>query len=144
MQLKCIIVKEMMFICLLETNHVFLLSIRPDPLRRRAISPPTSGRFALIPNRNYIDQNQFRDSQVYDGEHLCPFSLRNIRNYGVYGRKCQAFGFFVHPLIPIDFMCIYKCVVQSTAVKRHKVCQTQDCSAMSIIFQNLANSLLIL
>ena len=33
-QLKCRIVKEKMSICHVETNHVFLPSIRQDPLRR--------------------------------------------------------------------------------------------------------------
>ena len=62
MPLKCRIVKEIMSICPGETNHVFLLSIRQDPLRRRASSPPTPTGFALISKRNNVDQNQFRDS----------------------------------------------------------------------------------
>ena len=44
-----------MSICLEETNHVFLLSKRQDPLTHRA----RPDRFALISKRNDIDQNQF-------------------------------------------------------------------------------------
>jgi len=57
MQLKFRIVKEIMSICLVETNYAFRLSVRLDPLRRRATSPPTPGRFALIYKLNNIAQN---------------------------------------------------------------------------------------
>ena len=62
MQLKFRIVKEIMPIWLVETNYAFLLSVRLYPLLRRARSPPTPGRFALIYKRNDIDQNYFRGS----------------------------------------------------------------------------------
>ena len=48
-----------MSICLEETNHVFLLSKRQDPLTRRARPATAPARFALISKRNDIDQNQF-------------------------------------------------------------------------------------
>ena len=69
-----------MSICLVETNHVLLLSILQDSIRRRARSPPTPGRLALISKRNNIDKNKFNDSFVFDGENSCRISLRNIKN----------------------------------------------------------------
>ena len=52
MQLKCRIVKEIMSTCLVETNDVFLPSIRQDLLRRGVGLDHV--RFALISRRNYI------------------------------------------------------------------------------------------
>ena len=43
-----------MSICHVETNLVFLLVVRQDPLPRRACSAPTLGRFVLISKRNDI------------------------------------------------------------------------------------------
>ena len=55
MQPKCLVVKEIMLICHVETNLVFPLVVRQDPLPRRACSAPTSSRFVLISKRNGID-----------------------------------------------------------------------------------------
>ena len=57
MQLKFIIVKEIMSICLVEMNLVFLPAVRQNPVPRRARPAPTLGRFALISKRNDIDRN---------------------------------------------------------------------------------------
>ena len=80
MQLKCRIVKEIRSICPVETDHIFLLSIRQDPLRRRARSPPTPGRFALISKQNDIDKNKSKEVLIYDREHSWGFSSRNIKH----------------------------------------------------------------
>ena len=55
MQPKCLVGKEIMLICHVETNLVFLLVVRQDPLPRRACSAPTLSRFVLISKRNDID-----------------------------------------------------------------------------------------
>ena len=60
MQPSCITGNEIISICLVETYHVFLLSVRQDPIPRRAGPAPTPGKIAFISNRNDIDENQLR------------------------------------------------------------------------------------
>ena len=78
--------------CLEETNHVFLLRAR------RATPAPTPGRCVLISRRNNVDKNQFRFSFII---RLRAFmSIFHFHNFHVfYGRKGQAFGFFLTPFI---------------------------------------------
>ena len=64
MQPKSSVGEEIMLICNVETNLVFLPVVRQDPLPRRAGPAPTPGRFALIPKRNNIDSNKFRISFI--------------------------------------------------------------------------------
>ena len=59
MKLKCIFVKEIMSICLEESNHVFLLSVRQDPLPRRTTPEPAPGVLALISRLNNQKQLSF-------------------------------------------------------------------------------------
>ena len=92
MKLKCIIVKEIMFICFEETNHVFLLSVRQAPIPRRTTPAPTPGRFALISSRNNVDQNQF---SFFTFESIHVIFHKEISKTLVFnGRKGQAFGLF--------------------------------------------------
>ena len=90
MQLKCIIEKEIMSICLEERNLVFLLSVCQDPLQRRATSVPTPGRLALVSKRNDIDKIQFRVSFVIRLRALMSIFIKKCLN-AFYGRKSQAF-----------------------------------------------------
>ena len=55
MQPKSSVGEEIMLICNVETNLVFLPIVRQDPLPRRACSAPTLSRFVLISKRNDID-----------------------------------------------------------------------------------------
>ena len=51
-----------MFICHADTNHVFLLSLRRDPLPHSAGPAPSPGSFALISKWDKTNQNQLRIS----------------------------------------------------------------------------------
>ena len=99
MQSKCSVGKEIMLICHVETNLVFLPVVRQDPFR-----------VGLDQNLLLADLLSFQNGMIqiqtnlglvlkYNWEHPCQFSLRNIKNYGIYGGKSQAIGYFCTPFI---------------------------------------------
>ena len=124
MQLECRIVKEKMFICPGETNHVFLLSIRQDPLRRKASSTPTPGRFALFYKRNNIDLNKFRDSFSIQRRAFMSIFIKKYLKLCVLCTKMLSDCYFVLSLLCKNCKCIYKiCTTYlNRYVKAYKLC----------------------
>ena len=100
MQPKCLVGKEKMLICHVETNLVFLPVVCQDPLPRRAWPAPTPGRFALIPKQNDIDSNQFGISFVTQLRASMPIFIKKyFKLRDLWTKKLSVWFFFAHPLL---------------------------------------------